>query len=475
MEDITGAFAVEGLIKQKHACEKEMAEAILTAIDDSPDQEIRGALRALVLNSVENMEDIISAKGEAAFQAAYDKESKNPYPFMKRANLANSSSSFLAFLKNTDNIFDMDTEACGNMIRFFGEVIEAGVKIPASDESKAIKEELDRLNKLRESLQKSDDPRKPEWTKSTPALPPSDLVMRNRIPTAPNKLKGEDDNYFKWREAAIRDYRLKRSKVERQLADSSGGISLFVQLDEDLLARMNKVFGLIHGATISGTTTDTLFFLNRMALVDLWSGAQQPANEDFYKAIQAYYEGWDYNQLKQGKTVKIPHAPRGLDPLYYLIPLACIVGKGHHTVLEFAIPLTQNNKMNYVIGKYTSLLSERRDEAGDTKAMFNILAKYENDYRNKNILVYYTPQKQYEGYVIFGKDEAVWDEIALANQNLLNKFKTFATHPTKEQVASLHPRLEELLLKRKQIRTGAERDFEARRSAFGPHLPHRNL
>ena len=227
----------------------------------------------------------------------------------------------------------------------------------------AIRDELRKLNERRTSYQKSDDPRKPEWKKSSPTKPPSDLVLRNRLLTEPTKQDGEDDEYLKWRIATIKDYQLKRSRVEKQLAAAKGGISLYVQLDEDLLARMNKVSGLVTGATISGTTTDTLFFLNRMALVDLWSGAQEPNNQDFYKAIQAMYEGWDYSELKQGKTVKDPNAPRGLDPLFYLIPVGAIVGKGHHTTLEVALPLVQNNKMHYVIGRYTTLLAERRDEA----------------------------------------------------------------------------------------------------------------
>ena len=105
MDHISGAFAIEGIIAQKQSCEKEMAEAILAAIDNSPSQEIRGVIRQLVANSVQDVEDIIAAKGEAAFQKAYDKDAHGKdehlgkaYGFVQQ-NKLDKSDKFLTSLK----------------------------------------------------------------------------------------------------------------------------------------------------------------------------------------------------------------------------------------------------------------------------------------------------------------------------------------------------------------------------------------
>jgi len=488
----SNSWMITQIINNKHECEKEMAEAILQAFDNSKDKDVLGVLRGIVANSIDDIKDIIAAKGEAAFTAAYGKDASN-YGFVSGKGLANSEK-FLSFVGNTSNVFEsMNTDECGCMIRFYGEVIEAGNKIGGADESKAIKAKLKALEDHKASYQLSSEANKPEWKKSSQEtgkeVPKSDAALRNRVSASPKPLKWEKAptehpsqadqaaiEKFEARQKEVQAYRLKRSKVERQLAAAGGGIGVWVQEDEDLLARMNKVFGLIHGATISGTTTDTIFFLNRMTLVDKYMGVRLPdeLGQPTPDWLESYYGGWDWSTYKKTHIKKVV-APQGLDPLYYLIPIGTIVGKGHHSVLEVAIPLTQNKKMNYIIGKYTRLLLDREGrENSDAADIVSVLKRYENDDRNKRVLIYYTAQKEIEGYVLFDKAEAIWDDIALANQNLMNKFKSFATHPTKAQVASLHPELNRLLLQSpapQKVTTGAEQVFASRRAMFERPVP----
>ena len=127
------------------------------------------------------------------------------------------------------------------------------------------------------------------------------------------------------------------SRVERQLAAMSGGIQRWLHLDADPLAKMDKVFGLSHGATISGTTTDTLFFINKIAYVDLWLSNKTP-KVHIPEYLKCYYEGWNweyYKNMDRKKVVFVKHSNNivtmtpfikahphryfitGLDPMYY--------------------------------------------------------------------------------------------------------------------------------------------------------------
>lgn len=85
------------------------------------------------------------------------------------------------------------------------------------------------------------------------------------------------------------------------------GIKKWAIMATDVTGKMDRVFGLMKGATISGTTTDNIYFLNK-----------------FCKAVK--------------------------DPILYLLPVGAIAGGGHHSLLEVALPLTMNGLIDYSIG-----------------------------------------------------------------------------------------------------------------------------
>lgn len=97
---------------------------------------------------------------------------------------------------------------------------------------------------------------------------------------------------------------------------SFSGLAQWDVMKGDTCGKMDKVFGLCPGATISGTTTDNIFFFQRFGKI-------------------------------------------GMDPLFFLLPLAAIVGGGHHTMLEVALPLSLNNIISYKIGLYSTLFPDR--------------------------------------------------------------------------------------------------------------------
>ena len=293
------------------------------------------------------------------------------------------------------------------------------------------------------------------------------------------------------------------SRVERQLAAMSGGIQRWLHLDADPLAKMDKVFGLSHGATISGTTTDTLFFINKIAYVDLWLSNKTP-DVHIPEYLKCYYEGWNWEYYdRMGlKVVFVKHLNKivtmtpfikarphryfitGLDPMYYMVPLGTIVGQGHHTTLEVALPLALNRKIDYAICEYTSLLPSRgsRRDKSDVSGVKLILETAKNDTRNKYILVYYTENRR-TGYVLFDKkkDAQLWNKIAKADVELMNKFKKFKPYPTKEDIASIDVKIAELLRDDEAPRAKIERAAFDGRSLCkmkgwpGPHWTNRAL
>lgn len=130
-------------------------------------------------------------------------------------------------------------------------------------------------------------------------------------------------------------------------SDKLSGMQMFRVKGKDLCLRIDNLFGLLKGATISGTTTDT-------ALV-----------------LEAY------------------GAALGLHAGYYLFPVATIAASLHHTLLEAGLALTLVEAIStYRPGFYTSLIPKgglpaELAEAGE------ILRGAEDAPRNRHFILWY--------------------------------------------------------------------------------------
>jgi hypothetical protein len=107
---------------------------------------------------------------------------------------------------------------------------------------------------------------------------------------------------------------------ERHVFDHRGpasvsGISSKRSLDGSTVLKIDRLFGLLRGADISGSTTEATSVLER----------------------------WGHDILHSA---------------YYLLPLATLVYNCHHTVLEVALALSLNGINDYHIGFYTTLLPD---------------------------------------------------------------------------------------------------------------------
>ena len=441
VNDLASEQKLKGIINTKQKIEHDMATSLLNVFNRN--SALIGVLRALVANAVEDIDWIIKCKGEAAYKKAFQKDAVN-YGFVQKYfgtgntdYLKTCWKEFFAYIKDESNIFSLNATACSNLIRFYGEVIEAGAG--SGPDSTALQNMLKLLETRMKGYQVGPSQ---AWDKKQ---------ERGRVSASPNRLEfgdfREKDDDLKQRQQLISDFNARKSETERRLANLKGGISLWVQTPKDLTAKMDKAFGLAHGATISGTTTDTVFFLNRMSLVDRYLGV----DVSYSKPIPGWLKNL-YNPAvgpaKSGHgTLSVAKCNVVIDPVFYLVPFATIVSKGHHTTLEVALPLVLNGIIKYNIGSYSTLFPDRgQRKAVEGTVIKGVLREFDTRAAKNKILVYYDKPNKYGGYITFKeKDAGVWDKVAQAGKELMNTFSTFNEFPTKKQIASLHPMINRLL------------------------------
>lgn len=128
--------------------------------------------------------------------------------------------------------------------------------------------------------------------------------------------------------------------------------------------KIDRLFGLIVGADISGTTADTVF-------------AVEVLGRDIVSAA------------------------------YYMLPLATIVYNNHHALLEVALALSLNGVIDYRIGFYTSLLPKNvKTIPPELTGIDGILQTAENRFKNQRLVTFYNAQNELAGGFLLSDDEA---------------------------------------------------------------------
>jgi hypothetical protein len=135
----------------------------------------------------------------------------------------------------------------------------------------------------------------------------------------------------------------------RPRAGRESGMQMFRANRNDLCKRTDLLFGLLVGATLSGTTTDTVFVLESF-------GAAPPV---------------------------------GLHPGYYLFPVATIAATLHHTLVEAGFALTLADVIDsYCVGFYTSL-KPRAGFPPELQEAEAVLQEAEKDPGNRRFILWY--------------------------------------------------------------------------------------
>ena len=350
MKEIVNAEDIHRMRKEKQALEQGLAMDLLEIFNDERAGLIQ-QLRALVGKAVEEIDEK-KASDPAAFDGIWAKESPN-YSACKDLGITAWNKSAVS-----GKVRSFRAEHCSDFIRLYGEVVEKIIKGKADAQ--------------RKSFQKGSPY---QWDKG-------ESGGRQRVPSGKNP---EQHNAYAARQGPAWEF----------LIGLGGGIKVWDIQDNDTTGKMDRVFGLVHGATISGTTTDTIFFLQAFGKVNL-------------------------------------------DPIYFLLPLATIVGGGHHSLLEVATPLSLNGIIDYHIGLYSTLFPKRGalPESDGVREVRLLLDTYEDHTWNNLILTYFKAPADPEGCLLFDRitDRKQWETFSRSNERLLEKFRTVSAWPRKMEV-----------------------------------------
>lgn len=189
-----------------------------------------------------------------------------------------------------------------------------------------------------------------------------------------------------------------------------GGVDRFRLLPDSNVRLIDAVFGLPEGADISGTTADSIFFVESV--------------NSFFEEVQQY-RSFDANWL----------------PVVQLLPLATMVSHAHHTLLESALTLTLNGYIAYSIGFYTTLMPAWASWTETTVRLYDWLTWAEDHEWNYHMLCYYHDGRLC-GY-LFGRDGNRLNELekfkrlATTGIPFLNYFRTWPCMPRQIHVDTL--------------------------------------
>ena len=176
--------------------------------------------------------------------------------------------------------------------------------------------------------------------------------------------------------------------------NNPSGLMMFRVNRNDLCRKIDLLFGLLKGATISGTTTDTALVL----------------------------EAWGYqHQLHAG---------------YYLFPVATIAASLHHTLLEAALALSLIGAIDsYYVGFYTTL-TPRGGFPGELGSVIGILEEAEYNRHNRHFIIWYECGDTPAGCILWDK---LWEVEAsrklVEGKALMDHVRTLSQHPSKQEVA----------------------------------------
>jgi hypothetical protein len=180
--------------------------------------------------------------------------------------------------------------------------------------------------------------------------------------------------------------------VQDFLISQGGGQAIFKLAETSSVARLDRIFGLVEAADISGTTADTIYFLNRFLS----------------------------------------------DPVFYLLPLATIVAGGHHSLVEVALPLSLNGFIDYHIGYYQSLLPLRPTNTVGRgfQAIRAALAAAESSSMNRHMMVFYAGPNKVAGCILSGLGDGRYRSFA-SGRAALQMARSAPAWPTVWDVTAL--------------------------------------
>jgi hypothetical protein len=357
----------EQFIKEKQSVEVGLAFDVLEEFDQNP--HLLEPVRAMCRASIVLVDEMVRKKTVLEgfiFSANFRSKWKLQYKCFNGVEGVGWNADALLRRSNT-----WSASNCGDWIRVYGEMVEEKYFGPTEDA-------------LRTSYQVG-----PEgtWKKATRVDPGQTLSQ-------PNFLRDNLRRRVEFRNLSLAEQGIYTSKLtnsHKLLTEmESSGIKRWAIMEGDTTGKMDDVFGLAPGATISGTTTDNIYFMQKFAL-------------------------------------------KVSDPALFLLPYGTIGAGGHHSLLEVALPLSMNGVIDYRIGCYSTLIPEGFTSP-DAQLIRTFLRKWEDRPENRLMLVYYEGGRV-DGCFVFDSapEKLKWKAKLTANRDLLSRFNRLPNNPSRYQ------------------------------------------
>jgi hypothetical protein len=289
-------------------------------------------------------------------------------------------------------------EQCGNLIRFYGEVVDACGSQSVYWHKERAKQIAWRYGGGGEAFKASRNPkyvaqadRGSVWRKTDTA---QNRGGRIRVKAGEFFKNGANPYYDIIPGNLFQDEKLKQVHVGKKF----GGVMVWKIEDTSTIGKIDRTFGLPFGADISGTTTDNLYFLT----------------------------GWA--DISKG------------DPVVMMLPIAAIVGEYHHSLLEVAAAMSLRKVISYSIGFYTTLLPALPTGMGSLGQRGSIsaaLERAEKDPRNQHILLHYQNQKIAGCFVAEAAEFEAFKKLASIDIRLWPKFNALPPFPEEQHIMQL--------------------------------------
>ena len=276
------------------------------------------------------------------------------------------------------HVNSMSAQQCADIMRLYGSVVDGVATM--SPEYKKLQRAKDDLRAGLTSLSATQEQ---VWNQDDA----SHSYGRRRARLDP-KLSGEQA----WLELREHMY---VSSFQRTLMEMGGGIKTVMLKNDSTVGRFERYYGLAMGADVSGTTSDTLWVLER-------------------------FLGQSY------------------DPIFNLLPVATIVTAAHHTLLEVGLAMSVSHKIMYRVGEYSTLMPDTTHPAAPS--LRDLLARFEQSPDNSLLGCWYSTPRELGGCYQFAREEFVHvRNNSLFAVHRLAKRPTFPTKSELEEFFAMRP------------------------------------
>jgi len=185
--------------------------------------------------------------------------------------------------------------------------------------------------------------------------------------------------------------------------DKFAGMSATRLLDRSTVKKIDFAFALPEGCDISGTTADSIFFVEHMR-----------------------------NFIGDAVLNQMTNITKADIRTIQLLPVASMVSQAHHTLLECALTLTLNKFINYHAGYYETLIPI----GGCDTNIENVFREKAQAATDKQLFIMcYRHNFKVEAYMMMTKEEIrLFKDVAKMNDSKLLEWKARPLYRNKEDI-----------------------------------------